>query len=442
MLLRLHYTPENGWYTQRYMNLTRRAFGKAAAASLPGSLWGNLRAAVRPYPKLLILFVSEQFRPEYLDRADRTLGPGGFKRLMEKGAYFPDCRCEAEHLHRQLAGHPGDGLLAGRARNRRRHLVRPRREEHRGGRPGGPARRHPGGAVCRRLPDARVFLCGSDERWVDLFRGQAPAKVFYMSPDGPFTTRGEAPAWFTEYNRLHPMENVHDAKWVALGAGAGVPPLRTLSYDSAHPSQFFMLYRVLAVRAGGAVRTGAGDDRAGAAGPGRGARSAGGSAGRDGLAGLRDGRRFAPDGPDGAAPRPRDGTHPGRAQQDARRRQLRAGFHRRARGPAGSRARPPRAHGGAGRGPGARGGAALGGALRHGGLQVALRREVRVPVPLPAARSAARRNAREVRVEAARAALADPAVAGYYTAGRRLLPSRRLGAALPQQLPLPRAPAT
>lgn len=42
-------------------------------------------------PKLVVIIVIDQFRGDYLQRYHDEFGPGGFRLLMEDGAYFPDC---------------------------------------------------------------------------------------------------------------------------------------------------------------------------------------------------------------------------------------------------------------------------------------------------------------------------------------------------------------
>jgi predicted AlkP superfamily pyrophosphatase or phosphodiesterase len=42
-------------------------------------------------PKLVVVIVIDQFRGDYLERYHNEFGPGGFRLLMEHGAYFPDC---------------------------------------------------------------------------------------------------------------------------------------------------------------------------------------------------------------------------------------------------------------------------------------------------------------------------------------------------------------
>src|SRR5712692_7447541 len=70
------------------VQLSRRRF----AATLAGSLGAARLAAVPPRPKLFVLLVAEQFRSDYLSQFSGQFGPGGFRRLMEEGAFLPDCR--------------------------------------------------------------------------------------------------------------------------------------------------------------------------------------------------------------------------------------------------------------------------------------------------------------------------------------------------------------
>ena len=72
-----------------------------------------------------------------------------------------------------------------------------------------------------------------------------------MDRRGQFTTLGEPPQWLVEYNALKPLDNYHDATWMAVHAQvAGAPPLRTLTYDPDHPERFLDLYQASPLRAG------------------------------------------------------------------------------------------------------------------------------------------------------------------------------------------------
>src|ERR1039457_3502298 len=51
-----------------------------------------LVAGVSPRPKLLVLVVLELMRQDYWDSAAAQFGPGGLRRILLKGAHFPDCR--------------------------------------------------------------------------------------------------------------------------------------------------------------------------------------------------------------------------------------------------------------------------------------------------------------------------------------------------------------
>src|SRR5439155_699169 len=75
------------------MLVSRRHFASLASLGLAGFPF-RLRAA-RPRPKLIVLLIAEQFRADYLDIFSNFLVPGGFRRLMEDGAYFPGCQMAA-----------------------------------------------------------------------------------------------------------------------------------------------------------------------------------------------------------------------------------------------------------------------------------------------------------------------------------------------------------
>ena len=48
-------------------------------------------SAYNANPKLVVIVIVDQFRPDFLDRARDQLGPSGFRLLTERGAYFPGC---------------------------------------------------------------------------------------------------------------------------------------------------------------------------------------------------------------------------------------------------------------------------------------------------------------------------------------------------------------
>src|SRR5690348_5573195 len=76
------------------MLVSRRLFASMAAAAGLGSL-PRPGFAARPHPRLIVLLIAEQFRSDYLDLFSNFLVSGGFRRLMDDGAYFPDCQMAA-----------------------------------------------------------------------------------------------------------------------------------------------------------------------------------------------------------------------------------------------------------------------------------------------------------------------------------------------------------
>ena len=68
-----------------------RVIRRAAIALLSLLTLAPINAAT---PKLTVLVVVEQFRADYLERSGSELGPGGLRRLIGGGAYFPRTRFE------------------------------------------------------------------------------------------------------------------------------------------------------------------------------------------------------------------------------------------------------------------------------------------------------------------------------------------------------------
>ena len=69
------------------MGICRREFAGGLLAGLAARC---LTGAARP--KLLVILVLEQFRPDYVDSLMPQMGAGGFRKLLDKSAWFPDCR--------------------------------------------------------------------------------------------------------------------------------------------------------------------------------------------------------------------------------------------------------------------------------------------------------------------------------------------------------------
>src|SRR5215471_4799093 len=60
------------------------AFLTASCVLSPGSAYNG-------HPKLIVVIVIDQFRGDYLERYHDRFGDAGFRILMDRGAYFPNC---------------------------------------------------------------------------------------------------------------------------------------------------------------------------------------------------------------------------------------------------------------------------------------------------------------------------------------------------------------
>jgi predicted AlkP superfamily pyrophosphatase or phosphodiesterase len=70
---------------------------------------GPVRAqSAPPRPRLVVMFVVDQLRPDYLERFRRFFGTGGFERLMREGAVM----AQARHAHAITKTCPGHATIA------------------------------------------------------------------------------------------------------------------------------------------------------------------------------------------------------------------------------------------------------------------------------------------------------------------------------------------
>lgn len=213
------------------------------AAGLAAYFPDRLRA-LHARPKLFIVLIAEQFRQVYLDRTMRTIATGGFKRLAEEGIYYPDCRLAATSFTAS-----GLATLATGAYPQLHGIVA---EQWYDRRAGAPAKASAALLEATTLADeaarlgpdrSRTFCLAINRDSASLLAGRSGAKVFWMDAQAQFTTGRQDPDWLAQYNRLRPIENVHNAPWTAVGAGEGLPPLRTITFDPVKPDEFMTLYR-------------------------------------------------------------------------------------------------------------------------------------------------------------------------------------------------------
>ena len=223
------------------MPISRRRFAASALAGLAGCLPSRLQA-LRTRPKLFVILIAEQFRQLYLDRNASLLAPGGFRELMTKGVYYPDCRLAASSFTASglatlaTGAYPNlHGIAADQWYDRRTHTLTMARAEM---------------LEATTLADevvragrSRIFCLSLNEGPASLLAGRSRAPVYWMDTAGQFNTRGNAPEWLSGYNALQPIEQLHDKKWMAFGATGDMPPLRTLTYDPKRPEEFLALYQ-------------------------------------------------------------------------------------------------------------------------------------------------------------------------------------------------------
>ena len=193
-------------------------------------------------PKLLVLVLIEHLRPDVLELLRPQFGAGGFRRLMEKGASFPDCRHQASTFSSSAlatlatgAWPAQHGIVADHWYDRASRSAVQATEEA--------LNATTLAAQVAADPRNRVYALALSRSHAALCAGSRRARLFWMDVRGQFAASGTWPDWLADYNRLNPVENVHNAAWMTLDAMPGAPPLRTLKYDPARPDEFLSLYK-------------------------------------------------------------------------------------------------------------------------------------------------------------------------------------------------------
>ena len=202
------------------VQLSRRRF----AATLAGSLGAARLSAFPPRPKLLVLLVAEQFRSDYLTRFAGLFGPGGFRRLMEEGAFLPDCRMACSSFSAT-----GLATIATGAYAEAHGIVAESWYD--------PASRamiaaRAGLTQAATLSDQvaaaggnRVFAAATRRSRAELLVQSAPyAKVRHtvLALDAP-PDSAEEPAWVDSFRQSHAPDRFKNANWHALQADPNAP---------------------------------------------------------------------------------------------------------------------------------------------------------------------------------------------------------------------------
>src|SRR5712692_2628845 len=226
------------------MLVSRRLFAAFAAASGLASL--PFRAfAVRPRTKLLVLLIAEQFHSDYLDLWGNFFVVGGFRRLMEEGSYFPDCQIASSTF---TSG--GLATIAAGTYPQVHGIVADSWYDRRAGKTVSASLE---GMEATTLADQfaaadthnRVYSVGMNVRDASLLAGRAATGVVYLDSEARIAGQGQLATakWLEDLNRLNAPDKLKNSGWFALGSRQGMPPLRTLTFDPAHPDEFFTLYR-------------------------------------------------------------------------------------------------------------------------------------------------------------------------------------------------------
>ncbi|MGA2146280.1 MAG: alkaline phosphatase family protein [Bryobacteraceae bacterium] len=219
------------------MALSRRAFGAAMAGALTGA-----GRAIPRRPQLTVCILLEHFQPDLVDSAWERFSPGGFRRLLERGSYFPDCRHLASTFSSTTlatlatgAWPAQHGIVADWCYDRAiRKPVRLGYED---------LFATTLAAQVAAQDRARVTVVALDPLHARLVTAGASAGRFWMDDNGRFAASGSPPDWLDSFNQSHSPDALHDARWMAQGARPETPPLRVLRYDAAHPKEFLELYR-------------------------------------------------------------------------------------------------------------------------------------------------------------------------------------------------------
>ncbi len=219
------------------MEICRRRFS--------GLLLAGMGASGFSFPnrtKLLILVVLEQFRPSYLDEIRPQLASGGFRKLLEKGAFFNNCWQQASTFTAS-----GLATLATGTWPAQHGIVADRWYDRTANRPVAAADEvllAPTllSEIASETPN-RIAVVADTREHAALFAGVPAAQLFWLDVGAQVVSNRDLPAWL-EGSVLPDLPNqVHNTNWVALNAPAEAPPLRVLNWSEGHPREFMELYR-------------------------------------------------------------------------------------------------------------------------------------------------------------------------------------------------------
>jgi Type I phosphodiesterase / nucleotide pyrophosphatase len=224
------------------MDICRRQFGLLTLAGLSSRTGFSLTAR----PKLLVLVVLGQFRSNALAGVWPQLAPGGLRKLWEKGTVFHDCRHAASTFPATTtatlacgAWPAQHGIVADSWYDRTAQ---------------GPVTASEEELLATTLASqiaverhTRVYVVGMESAQAGIFAGTSAAQIYWMDENGDFVTRGEGSDWLDNFNeRKLAAKNLHGEKWQVIGGRGApdtIPPLRVLNFDPTRPRDFMALYK-------------------------------------------------------------------------------------------------------------------------------------------------------------------------------------------------------
>jgi hypothetical protein len=216
--------------------MSRRKLVKSIAAGAAAFCFPRPGKSSIVRPRLTIILIAAQFRPDYLFRNFSVFNAGGFRRLIEESAFFPDCRMHSTTFTSSglatiaTGSYPAmHGIVANRWYETANHRLKAA---------------EPSDLAVPTLfqqePDAanRFFAIGATENEAGLFAPGATRGLLFRKPDSTFSALGDEPGWLTAFNQDHTAAKFQNKGWFAQGAPVGAKPLRSLDYDAAKPENF------------------------------------------------------------------------------------------------------------------------------------------------------------------------------------------------------------
>ncbi len=208
-------------------------------------------AAARP--KLVLLLIVDQFRADYLERFRAEFVPGGFNRLLTRGAVFANTNYD--YATTETA--PGHATLATGAlpanhgivandwydRERKRETSAVEDPDYRllginASAPGASPRKLLGTSLADELRlaeggQAQVVAIALKARAAVLPGGKNPTAVFWLdAPTGRVVTStyytDTLPSWVQQFNAKHDLSALVGRKWLALGGSGTATPLAVI----------------------------------------------------------------------------------------------------------------------------------------------------------------------------------------------------------------------